>query len=74
MKFLMAGGYTIPSPCASTTYIFIVPESVPGVPAVIVVHVGHVVLIVDAHRLLSTSVHVVVIVDVDVLKVGKHEN
>lgn len=49
-------------------------EGIPGVHAIIVVHLGHVVLVVDAHWLLSTSVHVVVIIDVDVLKVVRHED
>lgn len=64
----MASEHTVSLPCVSRTYIFIVPEGIPGVPAVIVVDVGHVVLVVDAHGLLTTSVHVVVIADVDILK------
>lgn len=64
----MASEHTISLPCVSNTYIFIVPERIPGVPAIIIVDIGHVVLVVDAHRLLTTSVFVVVIVDVDILK------
>lgn len=64
----MAGEHTVSLPCVSNTYIFIIPEGIPGVPAVIIVNIGHVVLIVDAHGLLTTSVRVAVVVDVDILK------
>lgn len=64
----MAGEHTVSLPCGSNTYIFIIPERIPGVPAVIIVNIGHVVLIVDAHGLLTTSVRVAVVVDVDILK------
>lgn len=63
----MGGRRTISSPRVSITYIFIVPEAIPGVPAVIVVNIGHVVHTVDAHRLLSTSVYIAVTIDVDSL-------
>lgn len=65
-EILMGGGYTISLPCVSITYVFIVPEAIPGVPAVIVVDIGHVVHTIDAHRLLSTSVYIAIItIDVD---------
>lgn len=35
--------------CTLVTYHFIIPEGIPGVPAVVVVNVGHIVLVVDGH-------------------------
>lgn len=67
----MGGGYTLSLPCVSITYIFIIPDGIPGVPAIIVVKIGHVVVTVDTHRLPSISVHIAVTVDVDSLKFKK---
>lgn len=64
----MGGGYTISLPYVSITYIFIIPEGIPGVPAVVVVNICHVVLTVDAYRLPPTSVRIAVTIDVDSLK------
>lgn len=54
------------------THSIVIPERVPGVPAVVVVYIGHVVLVIDAHCLQPTSTAVVAITDVDILRFIKN--
>lgn len=51
------------------TYSMIVPDAIPGVPAVVVVHISHTMLIVDTHGLLATYTTVAVTSNADILKV-----